>query len=304
MDITAVVVTYNRPQLLESLVRALWDQKRPPDRIVIVDNHSTDDTVTRLAKLQATSQIPFSTVRADENLGGAGGFALGMNHAKSLTSGWLWVMDDDACPHPDCLEILLELTTDENRLIGPAAVGYPPNEQLLCWAVTAVGGKRGIRNRGDLRRPTVVTSLPFLGLLVPTSLLDRVGVPRAEFFISGDDVDFCLRSRRAGAAIWLHPSATLYHPIPKLREFRVLGRAIWFQEVSPWRRYFEIRNRTWIALRHHGWAALALVVVGSVFRWLVAMSIMPERAQQSRAFLAGALDGLRSSLDRRPFGPL
>jgi GT2 family glycosyltransferase len=99
----AVVVTYNRRALLEQCLDALRAQTRPPDRILVVDNASTDGTAEWVR-----GQDDVVALLLDENVGGAGGFHAGMRLAHAGGADWLWLMDDDTIPRPDALERLLE----------------------------------------------------------------------------------------------------------------------------------------------------------------------------------------------------
>ena len=108
--VTAVLVTYNREQLLQQALDALAAQTRTPNRVIIVDNASTDAS----GQVADAHAIGADVLHLARNVGGAGGFTAGMAHA--LTTGstdWLWVMDDDTIPEPAALA---ELLAAEDRL--------------------------------------------------------------------------------------------------------------------------------------------------------------------------------------------
>ncbi len=72
--VIAVMVTYNRQQLLLEALAAVLAQSRAPDSVIVVDNASTDGTA-------AAVRAQFPSVRVAglaRNTGGAGGFAYGM----------------------------------------------------------------------------------------------------------------------------------------------------------------------------------------------------------------------------------
>ena len=98
----AVVVTHNRIDLLRQCVAQLENQICACD-ILIVDNASTDGTAQWLE-----SQPDLHCRNTGANLGGAGGFNLGMRWAVEAGYDYVWVMDDDCLPQPDALEKLLE----------------------------------------------------------------------------------------------------------------------------------------------------------------------------------------------------
>lgn len=129
--IAAVVVTYNRKDLLGQCLNSLRGQSRPLDAIYILDNHSTDGTYESLCAadwiaptechgyevVETTHpvRVPGSPggrldvhyVRMPENTGGAGGFHEGMSRAAAAGFAWLWLMDDDLLTAPDALETLV-----------------------------------------------------------------------------------------------------------------------------------------------------------------------------------------------------
>ena len=100
--VAAIVVTYNRLELLRQCVEALRAQTTVCD-ILIVDNASTDGTAQWLA-----SQPDLHCRSTGSNLGGAGGFHFGMRWAVEDSYAYVWLMDDDTLPKPDALQKLLE----------------------------------------------------------------------------------------------------------------------------------------------------------------------------------------------------
>ena len=92
--ICAVVVTHRRPDDLTKSLDALCSQSRRPDHLIVVDN----DHDERVRDLVAGQPLPTTYLGSRRNLGGAGGFALGMLHALSLGADWVWLADDDGRP--------------------------------------------------------------------------------------------------------------------------------------------------------------------------------------------------------------
>ncbi len=81
--VTAVVVTYNRKELLTVCLEALLQQTRRPDRILVINNASTDGTEKLFAPGGAFARPEIELVTLPENVGGAGGFAEGIRRAVS-----------------------------------------------------------------------------------------------------------------------------------------------------------------------------------------------------------------------------
>src|SRR4051794_34954192 len=101
VNVTAVVVTFNRRDYLERCLTALRSQTQALARIVVIDNASTDGTDGFLA-----GQAEVDTITMPENVGGAGGFARGALEALEPSVGFIWLMDDDCEPDAACCERL------------------------------------------------------------------------------------------------------------------------------------------------------------------------------------------------------
>lgn len=102
--IIGVVVTHKRRELLAESLKVLSTQTRPLDHLVVVDN-ADEDAVRELVE---GASLPTSYIGSKHNLGGAGGFALGILYALSLGADRVWLADDDGRPEgPEVLETLL-----------------------------------------------------------------------------------------------------------------------------------------------------------------------------------------------------
>ena len=96
MKIIAVVVTYNRLELLKRNISCL-KQNKPLSAIVVVNNGSTDGTSEWLASQDSL------TVVNQANVGGSGGFYTCIRKSCELDADWIWCMADDLFALPDCL---------------------------------------------------------------------------------------------------------------------------------------------------------------------------------------------------------
>jgi GT2 family glycosyltransferase len=246
MRIAAVVVTHNRPQLLRQALAALRAQTRPPDAIYVVDNASDAPVGAGLERLGGGGDTDLIVLRSETNIGGAGGFALGMARAFAAGHDWIWLLDDDALARPDALSRLLAAVT------GPRAPAAGAG--AVCGAVREFGDI-AVRHRRRYHRPTgLERPLPqavyagppcrvdtgsFVGFLVSAAAVAEVGFPDRGFFLAYDDTEYSLRLGRAGLGIWLVPDSVVEH----LRERRARLRAGPFGS----KHYFTIRNRIAVA---------------------------------------------------------
>jgi rhamnopyranosyl-N-acetylglucosaminyl-diphospho-decaprenol beta-1,3/1,4-galactofuranosyltransferase len=243
--VAVVIVTYNRADLLARCLAGLAALDRPPDRVIVVDNASTDHTTQ---VLDAVTDLPLSVIASEVNDGGAGGFHRGMRAAYDEGHDRIWLMDDDVVPAPGCLGVLMAHP-------GPALMAVREDlDGRLCEKAATVFDLRNPlairpkRQTVDERYPTraampeevPVQNVAFEGFMVHRRVVDAVGLPDPGFFIFYDDVDFAVRVRNAG------------FPIMALRD-AVLVRQLDFDQqhdMQSWKGYYMYRNLFVVHLRY------------------------------------------------------
>jgi rhamnopyranosyl-N-acetylglucosaminyl-diphospho-decaprenol beta-1,3/1,4-galactofuranosyltransferase len=302
--IYTVIVTHNRINLLLQCITAIQSQTLPPCKIIVVDNASTDGTGEALQQVVHDDQR-VAQLRLEENLGGSGGFSEGIKYAASLGEGWLWLMDDDALAEPTALEELVRHANTINDIYGSVAIDEQKESNLLCWPLSLIGlnsRDKRITYSDFLPSLAKVNGLPFLGFFIHTSLVQKIGFPEKDFFISGDDMEYCLRARLAGSDLWAVGNSHIRHPLPQRTDLNLLVITIPVLTLSPWKRYYDTRNRLLIAKKYHGFKLWTHTLPGTLLRWGFSLLVQQERMQQSRAFLRGIVDGLlgRSGIRWRP----
>lgn len=229
MKVAAVVVTYNRKELLRECLQALLNQTRPLDEIIVVDNASTDGTDQMIPE-----EFPQIThVRLPENIGGAGGFHEGMKLAYEKGHDWIWVMDDDAIAEHDSVEKLS---------IVIAGLGDQADKSCL-WSQIVDGEKADSTSDKVILKP--VESAMFVGFAVSSKLIERVGLPRTDFFIYYDDDEYCSRIRRADGVILKVLGSVIHHKDwahQAAIERKILYRTIRTPQIPKWKFYYLSRN--------------------------------------------------------------
>lgn len=186
--IAAVVVTYNRLNILKQCLKCLQMQTTVCD-ILLIDNASTDGTGG-----WAQQQADILYYNTGKNLGGAGGFNIGMRRAVESGYDYVWVMDDDCLPNSDALEKLMEA---DKILDGQ----YGWLSSVALWT----DGSECKMNRQKLKKsfyeysPLLKYGLvqaeqaTFVSLFLRSETIRQVGLPIMEFFIWGDDIEFTRR---------------------------------------------------------------------------------------------------------------
>ena len=190
--VAAVVVTYNRAEMLRQCLMSLQKQTMPCD-ILVVDNASTDDTQA-LVQRAAQHDASIFYRNTGENLGGAGGFNFGMRWAVEAGYAFVWVMDDDCFPEPVALEKLL----DADRLLQGE---YGWLSSVALWTdgrecrMNRPKIKKNFYDRIELLRDGILLAeqATFVSLFLKAETIHAVGLPVKEFFIWGDDIEYTRR---------------------------------------------------------------------------------------------------------------
>lgn len=291
--IIAVVVTFNRLALVRRLLERLV-QVPGLDEILIIDNASTDGTGDWLRHLrdiegsEVTGKVMSRTMAT--NRGGAGGFHDGLAWAVDRGADLVWLMDDDGMPEPDCLELLL--TRTDLDFWGPAVLAEQDRDRL-CFPIRLPGGTRVVHDMAAVRAaavdgliPDVV--IPFNGVLVTAALVDRIGLPREDFFIWGDDVEYLWRAREAGAACGTVVDAHFLHPATDdLGTPMMLGQTTYNHSPSDLKHYCMARNNTLNLRDYRGWLFVMLFWVKTVWFYLFTRPQPARIGLSARAAYAG-----------------
>jgi rhamnopyranosyl-N-acetylglucosaminyl-diphospho-decaprenol beta-1,3/1,4-galactofuranosyltransferase len=242
--IVAVIVTRHRAELLAQSLAAVASQTRRPDHLVVVDN-GPDDAAR--AAVEACG-LPATYLPSRRNLGGAGGFALGMLHALALGAEWVWCADDDGRPADDTVLTTLLAAAARHDLaeVSPMVTDMADPDRL---AFPLRRGLRWRRRRSDF---TGIDVLPgyaslFNGALFRAEALDVVGVPDYRLFFRGDETEIHRRLVRSGLPFGTCVDAAYVHPEGTTEFQPILGGRLSAQYPSnDVKRFFTYRNRGYL----------------------------------------------------------
>ena len=279
--VCAVVVAYNRVELLRECLAALSAQTRKPDAVLVVDNASSDGTVAMVrGEFPAVEVLELET-----NQGGAGGFHEGMRHAVAAGHEWLWLMDDDTIAEPEALERLLGVLSDADpaplllasRVVWTDGTLHPMNAPRV--AARRAEGLIDAAAAGLV----LLRSASFVSLLVHRTAVERYGLPLKHYFIWNDDVEFTARVLRTETGYLVPGSVVCHKTATRHTPFETTGD----------RFYYAVRNQL-------------LMVRGSAWEGTERLKMLWNIAYQARRYLghnrwsgasiAVVLRGLRDGL--------
>lgn len=281
-NVSAVVVTFNRLEKLKKVLDALEKQSELPGRLVIVDNASTDGTTEYLSSY--TSTIPTTKITVPQNMGGAGGFYLGMRAGYRAGADFLWIMDDDAYPQPDALA---KLRGGFDSAVAELGGGVP----FACSVVNYIDGNICEMNNpvptwdwGRLltkgQNSVMVSRCSFVSVLIPRWVIEKYGYPRKEYFIWFDDAEYTMRITQDCPGVQVLDSVVVHD----MGDNKGVNFTM-IEDSNAWKFRYGIRNESSYSLHDHGLAKY-LLFVANVQRQMQRGKVpMKLRAQMTKEML-------------------
>lgn len=190
-EILAIIITYNRLELLKECIKALFHSTVLCD-ILVVNNASTDGTKEYLDKLTNNFGIKIYVYNMDANLGGAGGYNFGIKKGVELSYKYLWLLDDDAMVTKNALEELLKVDKELKGEYGFLSSKVVWTDGNICK--TNVQRKAVARKIKDFNSHIVECDFcSFVSCFVKAEMVRLVGLPIKEFVIWTDDLEWTRR---------------------------------------------------------------------------------------------------------------
>ena len=226
--IGVVIVSYNSGAELESCLQAVWAQSSNQLIVlpVVVDNHSSDDSIAVAQKLKAI------VVKSNKNLGYAKAFNLGVKKAYEHGCDMILMLNPDAILQPNCANAMLATLNDHDDVgaVGPSMLnidGSPANTDyylrapgflnvlffstvLRPWAQKRKSLVRLYSEHG-LDHERTVEQIPGACLLARKTDLDTIGLLDEDFVIWFEDVEWSYRARKMGYRLVFCPKAKVVH---------------------------------------------------------------------------------------------
>ncbi|QIX25933.1 glycosyltransferase [Nocardioides sp. JQ2195] len=292
-SVAVVIVTFNRADLLSGMLDGLAAQTHRPDAVFVIDNASADHT---RRVLEGRDDLPLRVTHTEENLGGAGGFHLGMTQAHDAGFDRIWLMDDDVVPAEDCLAVLMAHPNPclmavrediEGNLVEKSALHFDLRNPLHLRPKTA-SIDSAYASRAELPAELPIENVAFEGFMVHRRVIDEVGFPDPTYFIFYDDVDFAVRARRAGFTILALRDAVLVRQLDFNQQ----------HALDTWKGFYMFRN---LFAVHFRYGENALVRLKPYLIVLAVVLLSPVRGGRGEA--SNVIRAIRSARQmRRPPG--
>ena len=245
--ITAVVVTFNRLNLLQRVIASLQKQSVHIHDIIIVNNGSTDGTKEWLDKQNKLHIIH------QENVGGSGGFYRGIQEASKTECDWIWCMDDDGFASEHCLENLLIYASKDNK-IGIACPHRLMSGKTFTGEAKTLNLSNPFKDMHDnglmpedveANETVDIVGMAFEGPLIKKEVVEKIGLPNKELFILYDDTDYSYRTILEGYRVIVVRDALMdkydFQSQSSYREDKIKNK---------WKLAYHVRNTAYFGHRY------------------------------------------------------
>ena len=215
--VAAVVLNFESPDQTVLTVRSLLTSTRTLDPLIVVDNdpaHRCHDSLKPL--MDRITYLP-----SERNLGFSGGMNLGIREGMERGATRVLLVNNDVIVPPDCvgkLEDALE-TAPHVGVVGPVILSRSNPDRIASLGMSYTSTTGRMRHRGHgfdasaiaIPPDAEVDGVSGCVMLVDGNVFEEVGLLDEEYFFGFEDLDFCLRARRAGYRSVLAGSTAVFH---------------------------------------------------------------------------------------------
>jgi GT2 family glycosyltransferase len=283
----ALVLAMNQIDYTRECLRSLRALDPAPEKILLVDNGSTDGTPERVR-----AEFPEVEVLAlRENRWFAGGVNAGFERALSAGAGSVLLLNNDLVLERQALGSLQDaLEADPSRgAVSPKLFTFEPPDRIWFAGGVVSRGFGLIRHRGVGRKddafrdaPCAIDYVSGAAVLIRRAALEKAGLLDPDYVIYVEDVDWSARARRAGFQLWYEPAARGWHHVSVTS-----GGGL-----TPLKAYFRLRSGALYLSRHASRRSrpLAWVAYGAWTAWLLAGCAARGDVESAGALLLGFRD--------------
>ena len=282
-------------ECLESLKKVTYDNFE----VLVVDNGSVEEEKDKIRNFQfLIFNFQTKTIWNNENLGFAGGNTVGVKYALKHGADYVMLLNNDTVVAPDFLTHLVRVaeSASDYGILGSRIYKYDLSRQAHRKAEEIVfdGGEVNkwlIKARHTFPSGTVpdgnkeVAYITGAAMLIKREVVEKIGFMREEYFLYYEDVDWCIRARKAGYKCVLVPASKIWHKVSATNK-----------EGSPSYIYYHTRNALMLAKfngnifqKIAGYIAGAFILLKQIPKFI----FVPKKRVWAKSMTKGVLDFYR-----------
>lgn len=216
--VSIIVLNWNNYSVTKDCLLSLEKITHPNYEVILVDNGSTDGSVEKLEK--EFSGITF--LKNKKNLGFAAGNNIGIKYALSHGADYILLLNNDTEVAPDFLDAVVK-TAESDKKIGivGAKIYYHTDPKkidsagadYIWWRVSGKLRFHGKKDNFKLQGAKITDFVSGCCMLVKCAVFDDIGFLHEPYFHGFEDIDFCLRAKKAGWNIVVDLDAHIWHKV-------------------------------------------------------------------------------------------
>lgn len=231
MDLSVVIVSYNVKELLKNCLESVLKYTQNIKyEIIVVDNNSTDDSISYLRNLSGLSNLKI--ILSKENGGFSKGNNLGIKEAKGkyilllnpdtlLIENSLKIMFDWMEVHPEIAVSSCQLLNSEQK-ISPTGGYFPSLFRVAAWAVFLKPFSfhpSAFLYKKEFNLDWVTGAF----FMIRKEAINKIGLLDENIFMYGEELEWCLRFKQNNFKIKYTPVTKIIHLANSLPRNAVLG---------------------------------------------------------------------------------
>jgi len=275
-----IMVNWNLKEVTLDCLESLHELTYPNFRIVVVDNHSEDESPRAISE-----RFPdVEQILNNKNLGSTAAYNVGFRRALEANAQFAMLINNDTIIDPNALNLIVEACLPEDvGLAGPLIFYYDAPDKI--WSAGSMLSRLTLDLTDDNGRDKIFTGITerdFLtccALLFKREVLEKVGLMDEDYFFYQEELDYCYQVREAGYRILLVPEAKVWHKVsltaggsgsPVERYWMAKNSVLYYRKhaawwnwffIIPWRTGSAVKNT--FRLAYYGkWKALRTYWVG------------------------------------------
>lgn len=294
--VISVILNTNRKADTLECLESLHCNTYPNQKIIVLDNCSTDGSVAAIQLAYPNVEI----IELTDNLGYAGNNNVGIRVAMDQGADWVFVLNEDIILQDDCIEKLVAIGGQDGRIgiIGPMV--YHHDEPNVIQSAGGLLGKywesihlgKNELDQGQFYIPHRVEWVSGCAILVRRTAIEQAGMLDKDYFIYWEETEWCIRIGRAGWKIMHVPQAKIWHK----------GVSRYYQP-KPSFTYYGTRNHLLTLVKHKAPLGVKIFTWAQLARTLASWSIKPKwryKREHRDAMWRGVVDFLQHRWGQMP----